>query len=57
MSLRAGVLLAAVAALFSAGPLAANAQARDCWFTTHETLADWALRQNVDEHTFQSRYF
>jgi peptidoglycan/xylan/chitin deacetylase (PgdA/CDA1 family) len=33
------------------------AKSRDCWFTTHETLADWALKQNVDEHTYQSRYF
>jgi hypothetical protein len=32
-------------------------KSRDCWFTTHEALADWALKQNVDEHTFQSRYF
>jgi hypothetical protein len=33
------------------------AKSRDCWFTTHEALADWALKQNVDEHTYQSRYF
>ena len=32
-------------------------KSRDVWFTTHEQLADWALKQNVDEHTFQSRYF
>jgi hypothetical protein len=32
-------------------------KSRDCWFTTHEALADWALKQDVDEHTFQSRYF
>ena len=23
----------------------------------HEELGDWALRQNVDVHTYQSRYF
>ncbi len=33
------------------------AKSRDCWFTTHEALADWALQQNVDEHTYQSRHF
>jgi hypothetical protein len=33
------------------------AKSRDCWFATHDALADWALKQNVDEHTFQSRYF
>jgi hypothetical protein len=33
------------------------ARSRDCWFTTHEALADWALAQDVDEHTYQSRYF
>jgi hypothetical protein len=27
------------------------------WFTTHEVLAEWALKQDVDEHTYQSRYF
>ena len=32
-------------------------KSRDAWFTTHEALADWALKQDVDEHTFQSRYF
>ena len=32
-------------------------KSRDCWFTTHEALADWALKQDVDEHTFKSRYF
>ena len=32
-------------------------KSRDVWFTTHEALADWALKQDVDEHTFQSRYF
>jgi hypothetical protein len=32
-------------------------KARDAWFTTHDALADWALAQNVDEHTFQNRYF
>jgi allantoinase len=33
------------------------AKTRDVWFTTHEALADWALKQSVDEHTYQSRYF
>ena len=33
------------------------AKSRDVWFTTHEVLGDWALKQNVDEHTYQSRYF
>jgi allantoinase len=33
------------------------AKSRDAWFTTHDALADWALSQDVDEHTFQSRYF
>jgi len=33
------------------------AKSRDAWFTTHQTLADWALKQSVDEHTYQSRYF
>jgi peptidoglycan/xylan/chitin deacetylase (PgdA/CDA1 family) len=33
------------------------AKSRDAWFTTHAVLADWALKQNVDEHTYQSRYF
>lgn len=32
-------------------------KSRDAWFTTHEKLADWALAQNIDEHTYQSRYF
>jgi allantoinase len=32
-------------------------KSRDAWFTTHEALAQWALKQDVDEHTFQSRYF
>jgi peptidoglycan-N-acetylglucosamine deacetylase len=32
-------------------------KSRDAWFTTHDTLADWALAQDVDEHTYQSRYF
>ena len=32
-------------------------KSRDVWFTTHQELADWALKQNVDEHTYQSRYF
>ena len=32
-------------------------KSRDVWFTTHEALADWALKQDVDEHTYQSRYF
>ena len=32
-------------------------KSRDVWFTTHAELADWALKQDVDEHTFQSRYF
>jgi allantoinase len=32
-------------------------ESRDAWFTTHETLADWALKQDVDEHTFRTRYF
>ena len=29
----------------------------DAWFTTHDALAQWALKQDVDEHTFRSRYF
>ena len=33
------------------------AKSRDVWFATHEQLADWALKQNVDVHTYQSRYF
>lgn len=32
-------------------------RSRDVWFTTHAALAEWALNQNVDEHTYQSRYF
>ena len=32
-------------------------KSRDVWFTTHRELADWALKQDVDEHTYQSRYF
>jgi allantoinase len=32
-------------------------RARNAWFATHRELADWALKQNVDEHTFRSRYF
>ena len=32
-------------------------KSRDVWFTTHEALADWALAPDVDEHTYQSRYF
>jgi allantoinase len=32
-------------------------RSRDAWFTTHDALADWALAQDVDEHTYQSRYF
>ena len=32
-------------------------KSRDVWFARHEELADWALAQNVDEHSFQSRYF
>jgi hypothetical protein len=27
------------------------------WFARHDELADWALRANVDEHTYQSRFF
>ena len=27
-------------------------KSRDAWFTTHEQLADWALAQDVDEHTY-----
>jgi peptidoglycan/xylan/chitin deacetylase (PgdA/CDA1 family) len=27
------------------------------WFARHDELAQWALRQNVDEHTYQSRFF
>ena len=29
----------------------------DAWFTTHEQLADWTLKQDVDDHTYRSRYF
>jgi hypothetical protein len=27
------------------------------WFARHEELAQWALRSNVDEHSYQSRFF
>jgi peptidoglycan/xylan/chitin deacetylase (PgdA/CDA1 family) len=27
------------------------------WFARHDELAQWALRANVDEHTYQSRFF
>ena len=27
------------------------------WFARHDELAQWALASNVDEHTYQSRYF
>ena len=33
------------------------AKSRDAWFTSHDALADWALAQAVDEHSYQSRYF
>ncbi|MES2398539.1 MAG: polysaccharide deacetylase family protein [Pseudomonadota bacterium] len=29
----------------------------DVWFARHEELGDWALKQPVDEHTYQDRYF
>ena len=29
----------------------------DAWFCTHEQLAHWTLKQDVDEHTYRSRYF
>jgi peptidoglycan-N-acetylglucosamine deacetylase len=29
----------------------------DVWFARHEELAQWALKAEVDEHTYQSRYF
>ena len=32
-------------------------KSRDVWFTTHEALADWALKQNVDEHTYPEPVF
>ena len=32
-------------------------KSRDCWFATHEALADWALKQDGDEQQFQNRYF
>jgi allantoinase len=32
-------------------------QHSDVWFARHEELAQWALNANVDEHTYQSRYF
>jgi hypothetical protein len=27
------------------------------WFARHEELARWALAADVDEHTYQSRFF
>jgi peptidoglycan/xylan/chitin deacetylase (PgdA/CDA1 family) len=29
----------------------------DVWFARHEELAQWALASDVDEHTYQSRFF
>jgi hypothetical protein len=29
----------------------------DVWFARHEELAQWALNSNIDEHSYQSRYF
>ena len=33
------------------------AQSRNVWFARHDELADWALAQDVDEHTYAGRYF
>lgn len=33
------------------------ARSRDVWFARHDELADWALANNVDEHSYRSRYF
>jgi hypothetical protein len=33
------------------------ARAPDVWFARHEELAQWALAADVDEHTYQSRFF
>jgi hypothetical protein len=27
------------------------------WFARHDELAQWALKQNVDEYTYRSRFF
>jgi allantoinase len=29
----------------------------DVWFARHEELAQWALASDVDEHTYQDRFF
>jgi len=29
----------------------------DVWFARHEELGRWALAADVDEHTYQDRYF
>jgi hypothetical protein len=33
------------------------AKSPDVWFARHAELADWALAQDVDEHTYRSRFF
>jgi allantoinase len=33
------------------------AKSRNVWFARHEELADWALAADVDEHSYQSRFF
>jgi allantoinase len=37
--------------------LAGFARSPDVWFARHEELAQWALAADVDEHTYQSRFF
>jgi hypothetical protein len=29
----------------------------DVWFARHDELARWALAENVDEHSYRSRFF
>src|SRR5271166_2760667 len=33
------------------------ARSRDVWFTRHDELARWALASDLDEHSYQSRFF
>jgi peptidoglycan-N-acetylglucosamine deacetylase len=33
------------------------AKSRDVWFARHAELADWALKSNVDEHSYRDRFF